>query len=367
MTSLPICHPSFLVISTLRLGDALLTTPLIHSLRINYPHSRLDVLVLKGVKGIFEGNPDIDHIIEVPHRASMAQRWKEWKQLWHCYTYALSPVSSDRARWYAFIAATIRIGFVNPHTTWLSRRLLSFALPFEDSDTHTILHNLRLLEPLGAIKHVRVIPPTAKWILPETLQSNLIVIHPFPKFSYKSWPMNQWINLIHEIKRQHPCVIALTGGNSPDELAFVTAVADQTHSINLSGQLSLAQTTDLIRHACLFIGPDTGVTHLAAATGTPTIALFGPTNPVTWGPWPENHNQPTNPWIKSGTQHLGNVTLVQGPGPCVPCQSEGCAKNITSRSQCLDDITVSTLLSLIPSPPCSPVHPNPPPLAVHQN
>lgn len=335
--------PSFLVISTLRLGDALLTTPLIHSLRRNYPNSAIDVLVLQGVKGIFEGNPDISQIIEVPHRTTWLQRGLEWQRLWRRYTYALSPVSSDRARWYAFIAASIRIGFVNPHTAWLSRCLLTHALPFDDEHTHTVLHNLRLLEALNAEKFFQVIAPTAGWSPPENLRSNLIVIHPFPKFTYKSWPQERWIQLIHELKNQFNGTLVLTGGGHPDEMAFVAYIAQQTGSVNLAGQLSLAQTTDLIRHARCFIGPDTGVTHLAAATGTRTIALFGPTNPSKWGPWPAHHTTPNNPWIKTGTQQQGNVILIQGPGPCVPCQAEGCSKNSTSRSQCLDDISVSTV------------------------
>ena len=344
----PIVPPSFLVICTLRIGDALLTTPLIHSLRKNYPHSRIDVLVLQGIKGIFEGNIDINQVIEVPHRSPWSTRWKEWQQLWRRYTYALSPVSSDRARWYGFLSARIRIGFVNPHTSWLSRRLLTHALIFDDANTHTILHNLRLLEPLKATKHFRVIPPTAQWMPPEEMRHNLIVIHPFPKFTYKSWPMNHWIQLIHELEQDPHHTIALTGGKDPNELAFVTAIAEQTRAINLAGQLSLAQTADLIRQAQWFIGPDTGITHLAAACGTPTIALFGPTNPVKWGPWPAQHDTADNPWFKSGTQRQGNVTLIQGPGACVPCQAEGCSKNPTSRSQCLDDILFDTLKPFYP-------------------
>ena len=54
----------------------------------------------------------------------------------------------------------------------------------------------------------------------------------------------------------------------------------------------------IIAQAKLYIGPDTGITHLAAATGIPVIALYGPTNPVKWAPWPSGYKQNITLFIK---------------------------------------------------------------------
>jgi heptosyltransferase-3 len=110
--------------------------------------------------------------------------------------------------------------------------------------------------------------------------------------------------------------------------------------LNLVGQLSLGETAELIRRAKLFIGPDTGVTHIAAACGTPTLALFGPSNPIRWGPWPSDWPHGSEPWQAKGSLRRGNVFLLQGEGACVPCRLEGCDRHLDSESKCLTGISV---------------------------
>src|SRR5207247_2495630 len=75
---------------------------------------------------------------------------------------------------------------------------------------------------------------------------------------------------------------------------------------------------------------------LAAACATPTVALFGPTDPRLWGPLPRDGLE--RPYEKVvALQRRGNVALLQEPSlPCVPCQEEGCEKHRESRSDCLD-------------------------------
>ena len=100
----------------------------------------------------------------------------------------------------------------------------------------------------------------------------------------------------------------------------------------------------LLENARLYIGPDTSVTHLAAASGCKTIALFGPTDPRVWGPWPVGGL--ATPWDASGTiQNRGNVWIVQNPLPCMPCTFEGCERNIRSRSVCLHELAPAQVLA----------------------
>ena len=84
----------------------------------------------------------------------------------------------------------------------------------------------------------------------------------------------------------------------------------------------------------------------ALATGCPTVALYGPTDPRLWGPWPA-HGLPT-PWAAAGTiQQRRNVWLVQNPLPCLPCQNEGCEKRVDSHSRCLDELTPRQVLAAV--------------------
>jgi heptosyltransferase-3 len=106
--------------------------------------------------------------------------------------------------------------------------------------------------------------------------------------------------------------------------------------LDVSGRLDFNQLVTLLKRAALYIGPDTSVSHLAAASGVPVIAIFGPTNPVRWAPWPADGNARFTQ--RGPLQHAGNVTLLQSELPCVPCGRAGCEDHRQSRSDCLVDI-----------------------------
>ena len=126
--------------------------------------------------------------------------------------------------------------------------------------------------------------------------------------------------------------------------------------INRVGCLSLSQLAFLLTRSQIYIGPDTVVTHMAAALGVATVALFGPTNPVKWGPWPKTWNVLTNPFVRIGSQRRNNVYLLQGSSVCVPCLQEGCDRHINSRSRCLDDLTVQVVINAVRLMTRSPIH-----------
>jgi heptosyltransferase-3 len=111
-------------------------------------------------------------------------------------------------------------------------------------------------------------------------------------------------------------------------------------------QTRWADTVWLLKRARVYVGPDTSVTHLAAASGCPTVALFGPMDPRVWGPFPVGGLR--EPWQASGTiQQHGNVYLVQNPLPCLPCTFEGCERRIDSYSACLDELSAEQVLAAV--------------------
>jgi heptosyltransferase-3 len=114
----------------------------------------------------------------------------------------------------------------------------------------------------------------------------------------------------------------------------------------LDGVLTWPELAALIGAARVYIGPDTSVTHLAAATGAKTVALYGPTDPRRFGPWPSVGAG--DAWEAAGTiQRRGNVWLVQNPLPCLPCQNEGCERRIDSYSRCLDQLSPRQVLAAV--------------------
>lgn len=340
-----------LLTCTQRIGDVLLATPVARSLKQAWPEAELHFLLFKGTEGVLAGNPDIDRIIALPHRTGWRGKLAQWRQLWRRYDLAVATIASDRARLYGWVAARFRIGFIADGEQGKSL-LLNRWLDFDDRDTHTVSMGLRLTELLGIAPCYEVVPPS---LAPEQHEAlfarlnnvnygNFAVLHPSPKFAYKMWRQDGWIALANWLKQQGLDVI-LTGGPDQDERNYATAIAQQVHAVNMAGALSLAETAALIARAKLFVGPDTAVTHIAAAVGAPTIALFGPSNPIKWGPWPKAWLGPHSPWPWRGGARQGNVFMIQGQGDCVPCLLEGCDRNIDSSSLCLLKIENSTLIN----------------------
>ena len=337
-----------------RIGDVLLATPLARSIKQAWPEVQLDMLVFAGTEGVLENNGDIADVIVVSPRAGMIERLRQLQHLWRRYDMAVSALPTDRARIYCWAAGKKRFGVVQPLAKDRAKKwLLHQTLNFDDLDTHTVSMGLRLTELLGIAPCFEVVPPR---VLADKLKPLLArlgalgdapfaVLHAYPKFRYKMWTEAGWIALVQALHARGLGVV-LTGSAELAEMNYVEKIgrASPAGTLNLAGTLSLAETAELIRRADLYIGPDTAVTHIAAATGTPTVALFGPSNPVKWGPWPSTWASDTSPWSRVGSGRQGNVTLVQGVAACVPCMLEGCERHLNSRSDCLETMTVGTVL-----------------------
>lgn len=303
---------------------------------------------------MLEGNPDVSEVLTFPQRASWPEKLAQLAKIWRRYDLALAAIPSDRARIFAWAAARMTVGFTTrDELSWLKQQLLNIHVPFDNFNTHTVSMGLRLAEALGIPTISQVQPPRVsatqwnKCLAELNLQEagNYAVIHPYPKYRYKMWDSDKWVCLISSLRQQNIEVL-LTGSADPGEAAYVHKIACAVPEgcRNLAGQLSLAETAELLHCARLFVGPDTAVTHLAAASGIPTIALFGPSNPVKWGPWPADWSANESPWPMVGSLQRGNVTLLQGPGDCVPCLLEGCDRHLDSASRCLQDIEASHVI-----------------------
>jgi heptosyltransferase-3 len=204
---------------------------------------------------------------------------------------------------------------------------------------HRVEQMLRIADALGIARVPEVVCPAAA---PLTFSpgDNYAVIHATPMFRYKQWTPEGWRALAAGLKQRGLAIVAI-GGPDADERRYLDDVWQGTVAIH---QLSWPQNVALLGNAQLFVGPDTSTSHLAAATGCPTVTLFGPTDPRVWGPWPKRGVD--TPWQASGTiQNRGNVWLVQNPLPCLPCLLEGCERNISSASVCLEELQAEQVLA----------------------
>jgi heptosyltransferase III len=169
------------------------------------------------------------------------------------------------------------------------------------------------------------------------------VIHAAPMFRYKQWTMSGWRELASMLAARGLTVIA-TGGPSEAERHYLDEMWNGAPVMRRDGGLTWPQLAGLLSQARVYIGPDTSVTHLAAASGCPTVALYGPTDPRLWGPWPVGGMDQI--WTAASTiQRRGNVWLVQNALPCMPCQLEGCERQLDSYSQCLDELSPGQVIA----------------------
>lgn len=350
---------SILVVVTRRIGDVLLTTPIVRSLKTQWPDTPIDMLVFRGTEGVLEGNPDVRRVIVVAQRARLRERLADAARIWRRYDLACAAVSSDRPRFYCWFAGKKRVGLVDPNrVNWLTRFMLhGIALNLHES-VHTVNSTLALATLLGITPVAEVVAPgiadearraqfDARFDAPPAMRPGepFVVLHPYPMFVYKRWHVEGWAQLIRWLRSQG-FAIALSGGPADAEREYARQVAAAAGGavLDLVGQLSLGESAELMRRAKLFVGPDTGATHIAAATGTPTIALFGPSDPVRWGPWPCGWPAGIDPWPLRGSGRHRNVYLLQGEGGCVPCRAEGCERHVGSSSDCLTGLDAKRVI-----------------------
>ena len=347
---------SALVVVTQRIGDVLLATPLIRSIKRAWPHAAVDALVFEGTEGVIAANPDIRRVLAIPLRPGRLSHLRFIWQLLRRYDVALSVLAGMRPTTYAFLAGRWRAGFHLPERkgAW-KRHLLNEWILFDNWNTHTVPMNLALADLIGAPRSGEVVASwsaqdegLASQVLGNDKAKPLAVLHTFPKYNYKMWHRDGWIEVARWLS-ERGFRLALTGSGDAEEVAYVAdlARAMPAGTINAAGRLTLGASSCLVSRARIFVGPDTAMTHIAAALGTPTVALYGPTNPVKWGPWPRGHAPDGNPWQRCGSQHVGNVVLVQGPGICVPCHLSGCERHTKSFSDCLLALPAASVIAAI--------------------
>lgn len=346
---------SILVVVTRRIGDVLLTTPLIRSARRAWPDAKIDALVFAGTQGVLASNPDVNAVLTIAERPGAGEHLALAARLWRRYDLALSVVPSDRPTVYAGLAAPWRAGLVldEPKQNW-KKSLLGNWIAFDNLDTHTVLMHLKLANAVGIAPCFDVVTAwseTDRAEVARQLAANAgrpyVVFHAYPKFNYKMWRREAWLGLADHATARG-CKVVFTGGPDAAERAYVDSIAREViGAVNLAGKLTLAQTACLLENARAYVGPDTAVTHMAAAAGIPVVALYGPTNPVKWGPWPRGFAGPHNPWRRLGTQRVNNVTLIQGTEACVPCLHEGCDRHIGSYSDCLQTMPVARVAAAL--------------------
>ena len=320
-----------LIIKLRHHGDVLLSSPVFSVLKARAPQAEIDALVYADTADMLAFHPAISrlHVIDRHWKrlgplAHLAAEWRLLKTL--CgrrYDLIVHLTDHPRGAWIARLcgARWAVARKVSGRGGWWQNAFSHFYPTPAHALRHTVELNLDALRRLGVQpgpeerKLVLVPGPEAETRVATQLESlglagqPFIHLHPASRWFFKCWTVDKMAALIDRL-HQRGLSVVLSAAPDESEKRMIEAIQDtvRKQAFSLAGQLSLKELAALSGRARLFIGVDSAPMHIAAATGTPTVALFGPSGDKEWGPWSVPHR------VVASDCH-----------PCRPCGMDGCA------------------------------------------
>jgi lipopolysaccharide heptosyltransferase II len=336
----PFTRSRILIVRTDRMGDLILSTPVIRSLRQAFPDAYLGMMVDVKHRELVEGNPDLNAVLLFDKTGSEKSVWGTVqfvrKLKAHQFETALILHSTNRVIWITLLAGIRRrIGYAR-RLSWALTDPVPYRKP--EGRRHELEYNLDLLSRLGIPKPswMLYVPvqsaqqeKIAVWLKGHGKQTDapLVVLHPGASCPSKRWPADRFAQagdqLIQQLGAQ---VVVVTG---PDGLEQGQAVAQLMRQPPLTalGTLSLGELAALLKAAQILISNDSGPVHLASAMQTPVVSIFGRwsqgLSPQRWGP--------TGPQSRVLHKDIG----------CRPCLAHECPVGF----RCLEAISVNEVLA----------------------
>jgi len=290
-----------LIVRTDRIGDVLISTPVIKALRDRYPDAFIAMMVSPYAKEIIAGNPYLDQVIiydkEGKHKSwirsiKFAQNLKK-----KGFDLALILHPANRAHLVTYLARIPRrIGYSRKMGFLLTDKLTHNK---QRGEKHELEYNLDLVRYLGIdteekALHIPIKHEAEVWadkLFQEHMikaTDKLLAIHPGASCPSKIWPLVRFAQVADALAKKHNFKVLVIAG--PRDLSRAEEVVKNmhAHAINLAGKTSIAQLASVLKRCNLFISNDSGPVHIATAVGTPVISIFGRKQaglgPKRWGP-----------------------------------------------------------------------------------
>lgn len=345
-----------LVIKLRHHGDVLLSSPVLSVLNKRAPHAEIDVLVYADTAAMLLGHPALSemHCIDREWRSlsTLGRLRMEWRLLWALrgrrYDLVIQLTDHWRGAW---IARAVHARWavapvVARRGRFWKRSFTHFVSEPRAGGRHVVERNLDSLRRIGIYpepqeRALSFVPGAQA----ETRASELLAasglearrfvhIHPSSRWAFKCWPAQKMAALI-DLIQDAGWPVALTAAPAAREAEMVAAIKQHLKSplsADYSGVLSLKELGALCARARLFIGVDSAPVHIAAAVGTPAIAIFGPSGEALWAPW--------------GEPRFGRHMVVASEGyTCRPCGQDGCGGGKVS--DCLVTLGVERVWSAV--------------------
>jgi heptosyltransferase-3 len=296
---------NILLITLSNIGDAIMTTPVMEALHRKYPQAVMDIVADARSCRLFEHCPYRGEII-------LKDKQSGWRG-----TAAL--VRKLRTRRYGLVVdlRTDGLALLLRAKRRLTRR------GSKPPGYHAVERHFGVIgqrETLTEIPAMRVWLTDAESGFAREQLSGLpgnrwLALGPGANWAPKRWPTGHFCKLVEQLRDEFDAVILL-GSQADQEICKQVADNLPLPCVNLAGNTNLLQAAAILAQVQLFVGNDSGPGHLAAASGTPTVTVFGPGDPRRYHPW-----HPDARWVQSTTDSIADVpvssvvTLVEARNP----------------------------------------------------
>ncbi len=322
-----------LVVRLRSIGDTVLATPSLYALRRFLPDAQIDLLLEDWVAPLLGGNTDVSRIITVKRgsklsrlalvRTLRAARYDVAYNLHGGSTAALLTRASGARRRVGY--ASYRLGGLHNHIAPPAPEL------WRQEKTHSVEQQLALLGWTGVPVTDR---PATRLAITEQADAKIVarlkaagfgaaqpfaLFHPAAAFDSKRWDARNFARVAERLDARGFAVVAIAAPVERQVLnAFVESSKARVTSFN---ELTLPEVSALAARARLFVGNDSGIAHIAAAVGAPSVVVFGSSNVAHWRPW-----------------SIAPAEVVREEMPCAPCAGYTCGE--FAEAQCIRRVTV---------------------------
>lgn len=349
-------YKNILIIKLCCIGDVLFTTPLLRTLKIAYRDSRITYMVGNWTREVIENNPNIDEILifDPPFQERnvvkkfksilnivMTGRHKDFDLAIVCHRSPMAGILT------LMMGIDERVGF-----NYKGRGLaLTTGVPF-DSQKHEVLRYLDLAEAIGigdcGLNMEMFIKPDEDMAARNMLnwlgvnEKDVLVaispgggINPGTSMPSKRWTKMGYASVADTIIKKYSANIVFIGGKTDRDLVIeiMSIMKVKEKSLNIVDKTNWKQTAAIIKRCALFIGNDSGSLYVAAAVGTPTIGIFGPSNPKLVAPLG------------------GNNVYIYKPVECSPCYNPDSVMERKSFEckdvKCLKEISITDVIEAV--------------------
>jgi heptosyltransferase-2 len=343
MQALPSHPEKILIRSTNWIGDAVMTTPAIRSIRYHFPRACITLLAQPWVADVFQSCPHIDQIVlykkKEDHQGIKGLLRLAASLRVERYDLAILLQNAFEA---AFISLLARIPVRAGYASDARGLLLTHGLPQPGKPypKHQVHYYQELLQGLGIhttenrlelfldAAELRRVDPVLAAAFPGK-QRPLIGLNPGAAYGpAKRWPKEKYAALARYIAAQTEGYLVVFGTAADQEAAALIAAAAPKRVLDLTGKTSLAFALACISRCQVFVTNDSGLMHVAAALNIPLVALFGSTDAVATGPFSRQ------------------AQVLRKPLPCSPCLKSHCPQG---HFQCMEQITVEEVAQAVQS------------------